>query len=172
MSLPQELVEHILSFLPSDESWRFPSLALVSRDWVSPVQTRLYNHLRITKRSWKRCRTGLQGAPHLRALVRTLEFCGDSCEGRGPPFAFAHLFPAIRCVIFGPNSLRRTVLDQLVAAAPQLRALRMVVEDGTWGEARTMLQMHPQWDELSLDLKSHTRWPHVERECASLLLDP
>lgn len=166
--LPPELIEHILLFLPGpDEHWRLPSLARVSQAWSLPAQIRLYSHVKITKGVWPRLCQSLQHAPYLRELVRSLELCVDPWpKRRSPPSAFAHLFPELRSLAFGPAiPCNRMALDQLVEAAPGLRSLQVVASDVTWAEIQATLHAHSSWERLTISLKRRTRWSNNECEC-------
>jgi hypothetical protein len=166
MNLPPELLEHILLFL-SDEPWVFPTLACVSRAWCYPAQSRLYAHVKVTKRVWRKLCQSLQRAPHLRELVRSLEFCVDPWPAtRDLPISFAHLFPRLLSVKFGPNTLNGTAFDQLVEAAPGLRSLRLAVSGTAWTDVCALLHTHNSWDRLSISLKRYTGWPYDDCEHA------
>jgi len=56
MNLPHELLDEILSYLPSDDRNSFRACSLVARSWVSPARRRLFSSVVITARnyqSWK-----------------------------------------------------------------------------------------------------------------------
>jgi hypothetical protein len=155
MKIPPELVEHILSFIPCDKANQslFPLFARVCRAWTPAAEIHLYRHVLVhRKHQWRHLRKALQARPHLRPLVRALQFADVHVELGVRSHAFGAYFPRLEEVVFCKDSTSVPVLRELVDRTT-LHRVTLVATATTWKAiCQFFVEDETRWSSIKLGL--------------------
>jgi hypothetical protein len=129
--LPQEIVEQIVGTL-CDDPVSLRTSALVCRSWVSASQEQIFHSISLTSTvAWKRLIDLLKNHPHIRPLLRRLEWSlrdSDSAPVLAHPAP--QLFPRVDHLIYKDGLMTFVLLASLSSLAVlELREARFITLD-------------------------------------------
>lgn len=120
MSLPSELLDEIIGYLPLDDRKSLRALSLVAKSWVSPAQSRLFSLVVITERNHQSWKDTISPAnKELPSHVRWLCYSIGSRIPRGntrlidESFDFFPSFHRLRCLFLHSTYIKSDISKRL-----------------------------------------------------------